>query len=1182
MDKCYCPKCGNEVKNNDIRCSHCGMRLKTICPACETLNDFGCEKCSNCGKLLLKYCENCGSANFPDASLCRKCNKIFEKSVITPEKNKSVLTSLKKMPTIKKEHAKIDINKITENKIITPVSLNNTPDIYSAVKKDELISETVSDDFEHGYDEEQIAETQTLASDGAEIQQTDFEQDNFVQDEFSEDIIDEEPKVSDDIEEDAGEVFTEESADEPAEDEFLEEEFLGDDSSENTSEDNYADDAEVSKEEPEAEDEIIVQEPDFIGDNEMQNHLLLPKEDDKITDFSEAQDLLNSAISLTEQSDKKVIAICGEEGMGKTTIINALISSLSQKQIMTMYSECSELTKIAPFGAIRDSLLRLLTLPDFHPDMPSYFSEQSKKLFASNFPGLNAQEIVDFMNFLYPSMAANYRDLYKNKSKTYQLLENILKSISSNNNIILVIDNFNLIDSSSYEFINHLILRNIINEKLKLIVTYEEHKSAKYYFDEKFINSDIFETLSINNMDEVRVSKMVQNFVNTDNVPADVLMVINNNGSGNIFFAEQYLALLFDAGYIVLNQNMMYFNTSVQLPYAPNDIEEIIKLRLNIIQVQELKESLYAASVLGYKFDRNVFAEVMDYSLEQADEVLLKLAELMYIQKSTNYEYSFKNMTLWNTVFNEVQTVPNFKPLCKKIYYIMGKYGLSNVTVKAAIAKHRDVTESEFQSWKVAADTAAYLGDEYIYTVCYDQWLIASGYSETSEQITDAQIEVLENLGRIYSFDKPDTAVKYLVKPILYAQKQQNIPKMIELSAYMIKACDKINNYNGILETIDMVLAADTGMKPFEKAIILSKKMPALFVLGNCDEAINLANNDLLPVLEEELSKSIDSEQMTELFNIWFDVSVSLANIYSLQGNSQSLPYISNIEETVKMNNLLNDKYLICLTLAKAFAHVVFGNLNDCFIALNSLSDMDFSNNKIYQSHYNIILSLAKICSGQSESLKKKLLEYAMYSDDNFDVFGKHVFKMLFAKLLFMSGDYLKSIEIFNEELNFFAKEKIVTGALISWLFISEINLRTGSADSAENMALKALEVAQNPKFSQYHISIYLQKLIAEINIEKGDFDAAKMYIEKAMLIAKQFDLELAKFELYKLYIRLLRQLLMNASVDVVETANKINLYYKLSIASLKKIHLAAVLNDIQEEYESFINYCNKNSIALS
>ena len=240
------------------------------------------------------------------------------------------------------------------------------------------------------------------------------------------------------------------------------------------------------------------------------------------------------------------------------------------------------------------------------------------------------------MNFLYPAAIGNYSDIHYNKLQTYNLLENVIKSVTSNNNTIMIIDNYDLTDTSSYEFINNLVSKNIINENLKLIITYKEHKPAKDYFDERFKNIDIFETLYMLNMNKTQTLQLVQNFVNTDKIPEEVLTVINNNGKGNIFFAEQYLALLFDSKYIVFNQDTTDFNREMQIPYLPNNTEEVINLRINLIQPDNIKENLYMAAILGYKFDANIFAEAAEYTPEQADEVLSRLTESMYIQKSTN------------------------------------------------------------------------------------------------------------------------------------------------------------------------------------------------------------------------------------------------------------------------------------------------------------------------------------------------------------------------------------------------------------------------------------------------------------------------------------------------------------------------------------------------------------------
>ena len=918
--------------------------------------------------------------------------------------------------------------------------------------------------------------------------------------------------------------------------------------------------------------------PEFIQDNKTVNLQYSDGTNTGIFEFSDAQDMLNMLTQVFEQPKKMILAVCGEEGSGKTTVVNAFLDSLAQKQIIPLKSECSELTKITPYGAVRDAVLKLLSFPDFHPNMQSYMSEQSKELFASNFSTLDQQEIQDFMNFLYPSVNGEYKDIYDNKLNTYSILEKVFKSISVKNNFVFVIDNYDFIDSSSYDFINYMIKYNKINNKF--IIIYNGKENARGYFSDELAERDIFATFAINNMDESKSLKLVQNFANTSEIPREILDVINKNGKGNIFFAEQYLALLFGMGYLVSSQNVMFFSADVPLPKAPENIEELLKLRLNELKNTELKTNLYIVSVLGYKFDVNFFMNLMEYTPEQTENILNQLADLMYISKSGYYDYSFKNITTRNVIFEEAQKMPNFKEICKKIVSLTERYGLANPAVQAEISQYTDDTDVTSRAWKNCAQLAANLGDEQLYTDSYEKWLTAVGYSYKSEQINDAQLKVLESLGKIYSFENPEKAVKYLTDSITAAGRLGNFPKMIELSAYMIKACNLAGDYNGVLETVDMVISSEAALQPFEKAVILSKKMNSLFTLGNCEAAINLANNDLLPVFEEELSKTDDYERIEKLFDMWFDVSITLANTYSLQGNIQSFNKIANIEETLKMNNIQKTEYTTRINLSKAFAKAVTGSVSDCFRLLNDIPKNNLAGDNRLKVQYNLILAFAKVLSGGSDEICQKLSEYIKSSDASSDKFSSHMFKLMSAVLLFNSKDYQKSIEIFNEELNFFAKEQIVTGAIVSWLYIARINLINGNVDSALNIADKALEIAQNPRFSQYHAAIYLQELISEINMIKGDAEAAQMYIEKAITAAKQSGLEYAKIELYRAYIKLLEQLMELPDTHKVETINKIKQIFNTSFSAVQTIKFPGLYEQIQKDYNEFSEYCSQHSFV--
>ncbi|MDO5304722.1 MAG: hypothetical protein Q4E87_04015, partial [bacterium] len=216
----------------------------------------------------------------------------------------------------------------------------------------------------------------------------------------------------------------------------------------------------------------------------------------------------------------------------------------------------------------------------------------------------------------------------------------------------------------------------------------------------------------------------------------------------------------------------------------------------------------------------------------------------------------------------------------------------------------------------------------------------------------------------------------------------------------------------------------------------------------------------------------------------------------------------------------------------------------------------------------NLIFSLNLVFSNVTDGLREILFEYAKYSENANDKFGKHIYKLMLAWLTYSEGEYVKANNIFDEELTYYAQEKIVTGALISWLFISKNALAIAGVESAEHVAMKALEVAQNPKFSQYHIAVYLQKLVAEINLAKGDASAAKMYLEKGMLIAKQFGLDLAQIELYRTYVKFLENTLAQAKgAERADIANKIENTYKSILEDAEKLKVPGLVESVKHDY---------------
>lgn len=77
-----CPKCGNEVRDNEKKCPHCGKVLLLECPVCKKLNRT--SVCEECGNVIIVKCHSCGTPG-PNTGKCRKCGFDTAKSVIMNE-----------------------------------------------------------------------------------------------------------------------------------------------------------------------------------------------------------------------------------------------------------------------------------------------------------------------------------------------------------------------------------------------------------------------------------------------------------------------------------------------------------------------------------------------------------------------------------------------------------------------------------------------------------------------------------------------------------------------------------------------------------------------------------------------------------------------------------------------------------------------------------------------------------------------------------------------------------------------------------------------------------------------------------------------------------------------------------------------------------------------------------------
>ena len=211
----------------------------------------------------------------------------------------------------------------------------------------------------------------------------------------------------------------------------------------------------------------------------------------------------------------------------------------------------------------------------------------------------------------------------------------------------------------------------------------------------------------------------------------------------------------------------------------------------------------------------------------------------------------------------------------------------------------------------------------------------------------------------------------------------------------------------------------------------------------------------------------------------------------------------------------------------------------------------------------------------------EELFQAAQYADDIHDEFTKNILKLLLGRLMQERTSAKEAAVVYAKQVEYFAEKQNAIGVLLGWYFISEAKMIIDGPEAALDIALKALDVAQSANISNHYFTLLLNKLIGEIYLALQDFDAAKMYIEKAIMIAKNADIKYQLAHLYLLYSKYLQDYALTVQdkkVDFVLSAQQMNQKASLIADDLKLISL---LSEVEKATTILNSFCQMNGIVL-
>ena len=393
----------------------------------------------------------------------------------------------------------------------------------------------------------------------------------------------------------------------------------------------------------------------------------------------------------------------------------------------------------------------------------------------------------------------------------------------------------------------------------------------------------------------------------------------------------------------------------------------------------------------------------------------------------------------------------------------------------------------------------------------------------------------------------------------------------------------EIKEYNPKLDKISAIKKVEE--KVFEKTLIKSRQIKPILKLGNYGQLVNTVETEILTVLEKYLLKGKDTPQIKikDLYETWLNIYFDFAEALVFQGDNKAFSVINTIYEILDKNKTTEPSLLCRANLLLALANTIKGDvalsnriLNDMLKEF-SLDNMD----NFIISRWNFIDILNKFFLKEYNTLHSELFNVAAFANNINDNFTKNILKTLLAKIFKENNQTKKALEILEEQVAYFAKEKVATGVLLSWYLIAEIKLITNGTQFALDIATKALDIAQGPNINNYYFITLFNKLIGEIYLAKQDFESAKVYFEKTLFLAKQFDLQHIQVKAYLLCAKLYQELALPKTALRSE-------YIKRSLKMFQQAknvpivpEQPALQRNIKEELNILTSFCRLNGISL-
>lgn len=381
--------------------------------------------------------------------------------------------------------------------------------------------------------------------------------------------------------------------------------------------------------------------------------------------------LLDDAI----QGKGRIVFISGEAGIGKTRLVEELVSYAQDMGVLFIQGRCLYREGADPYlpflDALRDHSTKMARRAEDEKDLPMSISagidagskETAPMGLSVMGDGKADDKVVDWEEDKAIDITEELRriDIGRERDRMYETVSSMILGIARTRPLLFFLDDIHWADNATLQLLGYVV-RNIRNSRVLMVAAFRPEELVQLGGQphpllgamERIGREGISSTLTLKRVGIRETRHLLSMFLNRTDFPEGFVETVYRQTEGNPFFIEEVIKSLMEQGIIDPSDTMWHEKVDMTSLTIPSSVRAVIIQRVSRLDAPAAR-TLENASVIGHEFTFEVLRGISDLKEEELVEALERLmTSRLVFEDAAGDSYHFTHTMIREVVYESL------------------------------------------------------------------------------------------------------------------------------------------------------------------------------------------------------------------------------------------------------------------------------------------------------------------------------------------------------------------------------------------------------------------------------------------------------------------------------------------------------------------------------------------------